>query len=153
MKSRTLVIVLVAAIVSTVAVSVAEPGGTKPAKPPAAVLLAASDLKWTDVAEFPGVKMAVVEGDPKAGKSHFFLKLPAGFNAPLHFHHADHWAGVVSGTLVLAPEGESEKSLGAGSGFGFVGQKKHTTKCAAGADCVLFVDSRGPWDVVPADKK
>lgn len=118
-----------------------------------AVLMPAPDLKWTDVKEFPGVKMAVLQGDPGKGASHFFMMLPAGFAAPLHFHDADHWVAVVSGTLVLMPEGGKETQLPAGSGFSFTGKKHHTTMCAAGADCVLFIDSRGKWDVVPVDKK
>jgi len=39
--------------------------------------------------------------------------------------------------------------LHAGSVFSFTGKKKHMTVCQAGADCVLFVDARGMWDVVP----
>jgi hypothetical protein len=71
----------------------------------------------------------------------------------MHFHNADHWVAVIAGTLVLTPEGGTEKVLPAGSGFGFTGKKKHTTKCAEGADCVLFIDARGMWDVIPVDKK
>jgi hypothetical protein len=44
-----------------------------------------------------------------------------------------------------------EISLPAGSYFSFVGKKKHTTRCDAGADCVLFMDARGKWDVVPVE--
>ena len=117
-----------------------------------AVLMSTTDLKWNDVADTPGVKMAVVHGDPAMGPAHFFMKLPAGFTAGMHFHNADHWVAVVSGTLILHPEGGAEKRLPAGSGFGFTGKKKHTTKCAEGADCVLFVDARGKWDVIPVDK-
>jgi uncharacterized cupin superfamily protein len=118
-----------------------------------AVLIPSADLKWVDVKEFPGVKMAVLQGDPGKGASHFFMKLPGGFSAPLHFHDADHWVAVVSGTLVLTPEGGTETQLPPGSGFSFTGKKNHTTMCAAGADCVLFIDSRGKWDVVPVSKK
>lgn len=119
----------------------------------AAVFMPAAELKWTDVAEFPGLKMAVVQGNPAKGAAHFFLKLPAGFSAPVHFHNADHWVAVVTGTLMLTPEGGKETSLPAGSGFGFTGKKRHATKCAEGGDCVLFLDTRGKWDVVPVEKK
>ena len=43
--------------------------------------------------------------------------------------------------------------LPAGSGFVFTGKKKHTTACAAGADCVMFIDARAKWDVIPVAKK
>lgn len=117
-----------------------------------AVLMAASDLKWVDPPNSPpGVKMAVLWGDPAKGGHGAMQKLPGGFSAPLHYHSAGHHVVVVAGTLLLAPEGEAEKSLPPGSYFSFTGKKKHTTKCAPGADCVLFVDSGGAWDVVMAD--
>jgi hypothetical protein len=118
-----------------------------------AVLVPGADLKWSNDPDHPGVQVAPLQGDPGKGASHFFIKLPAGFAVPMHFHNADHWVAVVSGTLMLTPEGGMEKTLPAGSGFSFTGKKMHTTKCAEGTDCVLFVDARGKWDVIPADKK
>lgn len=149
---------LLAVIVCVLALPVVAAEKTAPKAVPkhaaaAATLVADTELKWNDVPEFPGVKMAPLHGAPAKGPSHFFLKLPSGFAAPMHFHNADHWVAVVSGTLVLAPEGGVEKSLPPGSGFSFTGKKKHTTKCAEGADCVLFIDARGKWDVIPTDKK
>jgi hypothetical protein len=44
-----------------------------------------------------------------------------------------------------------EVSLPPGSYFSFVEKKKHTTRCDAGADCVIFMDARGKWDVVPVE--
>ena len=108
---------------------------------PTATLVSDTELKWTDVPDVPGAKIASLHGDPGKGPSDFFLKLPAGFSAGMHFHNADHWVAVVSGTLVLTPEGGVEKRLSAGSGFGFTGKKKHMTSCDAGTDCVLFVDA------------
>ena len=109
---------------------------------------AAADLKWNDVPNFPGVKMAVVSGDPDKGAAHFFIKFAPGFAAPLHHHNADHSVAVVAGTVVLNIDGKDTK-LPAGSFFSFHGKKTHSTKCDAGADCVLFVDTRGKWDVIP----
>ena len=125
------------------------------AKAPAAgkaVLWAAGDLKWVDVPNFP-VKMAVLWGDPAKGAHGALHKFPAGFEAPLHHHTANHHVIVVSGTVTMTPEGEAAKTLGPGSYFSFTGMKKHTTKCEAGSECVLFVDCAGPWDIVLADAK
>ncbi len=118
------------------------------------VLLPASDLKWGDVSDRPGAKLAAAEGDPSKGASHFFIKLPAGFSAPLHHHSPDHYVAVMSGTVVFNVDGQ-DHTLPAGSYFSFTGKKAHTTHCADGADCVLFVDCRGKWDIVeePAPKK
>jgi quercetin dioxygenase-like cupin family protein len=112
-----------------------------------AVLAPVSDLKWTDVPDRAGVKIAAVQGDPNKGASHFFIRLPAGFSVPHHHHSPDHYATVVAGTMVFNVDGQ-DHSLPAGSYFAFTGKKKHTTHCAEGAECVIFVDSRGKWDVV-----
>ena len=112
------------------------------------ILVPAGEAKWSDVATSPGVKMAVVEGDATKGPFHFLVKFPGGFSAPLHHHTSNHYVTVVAGTLVLTVDGE-EKKLPAGSFFAFTGKKKHETKCEAGADCVLAIDCRGKWDVVP----
>jgi hypothetical protein len=116
----------------------------------AAVLVPASDVKWTDVAGAPGIQMAKLHGDPATGPSHFLLKFAGGFAAPVHHHTADHSVTVVAGTLVLDVDGKAQK-LPAGSFFRFSQMKKHATRCDAGADCVLSMDVRGAWDVVPAE--
>src|SRR5262245_52157347 len=74
-----------------------------------AVTTPAADLKWNDIPGFPGLKMAVVQGDPAKGASHFFLKFPAAFAAPVHHHSADHYVTVLSGTLVLTVDGKEAK--------------------------------------------
>ncbi len=114
----------------------------------ASVVTTAADLKWNDVPDFPGLKMAVASGDPAKGAGHFFIKFAPGFAAPLHHHNADHFVTVLGGTLVLNIDGKDAK-LPAGSYFSFSGKKPHTTRCDAGAECILFIDARGKWDVIP----
>ena len=116
------------------------------------MLVPASDVKWSDVPNFPGVKMAVLDGDPAKGAHHSMLKFAGGFAAPLHHHSSDHSGTVVAGTLVLTVDGEENK-LPPGSYFSFKGKGKHMTKCEAGADCILSMDVRGKWDVVPDETK
>jgi len=114
----------------------------------ASVLIPTADVKWSDVPDFKGLQMATLDGDPGKGPSHFLVKFVGGFSAPVHHHTADHFATVVSGTLVLTVDGKEQK-LPAGSFFSFSGKKAHSTRCEAGADCVLAMDARGAWDVVP----
>ena len=52
---------------------------------------------------------------------------------------------------MLTVDGKEAK-LPAGSYFSFTGKKPHLTKCDATADCVIEIDSRGKWDVVPEKK-
>jgi quercetin dioxygenase-like cupin family protein len=115
-----------------------------------AILVPAADVKWADVPGMDGVKMAVLGGAPDKGASHFLIKISAGRTVPLHFHNPDHYAYVVSGTMTFGVDGK-EASLPPGSYFSYVGKKKHTTRCDAGADCVIFMDARGKWDVVPVE--
>jgi quercetin dioxygenase-like cupin family protein len=117
-----------------------------------AVLVSASDIKWSDVPDFPGLKMAVLEGDPAKGAHHSMIKFAGGFTAPLHHHSSDHFGTVVTGTLVLTVDGQ-DKKLPAGSYCSFKGKEKHMTRCEAGADCILSMDVRGKWDVVPDGPK
>ena len=124
---------------------------TAAAKKAAATLTPAPDLKWNDVPGMDGVKMAVVDGDPSKGAGHFFVKFTGGFAAPEHHHNADHFVTVISGTMVLTVDGKATE-LPAGSYFTFSGKKTHATACKAGADCLLFIDTRGKWDVVPEKK-
>jgi quercetin dioxygenase-like cupin family protein len=113
-----------------------------------AMLMPAGDIKWTDMPQSPGVKMAILQGDPEKGAHHSLIKLPAGFTAPFHHHTSDHYATVLSGTMVFTVDGK-EQRLPSGSYFSFTGKKTHITKCEAGADCVISNDVRGKWDVVP----
>ena len=110
---------------------------------------AASDLKWTP-AGVPGVSTAAVQGDMAKGPSHFYLKYDAGFVAPVHHHSPDHYVTVVSGTLVLSVDGKDHR-LPAGSYFELTGKAKHGARVEGDAACVMFIDARGPWDVVVAD--
>ena len=93
------------------------------------------------------VGVSPVDGDGQ-GPSHFYLKYGAGFETPKHHHTADHYVTTVSGTLVLTANGK-ETRLAPGSYFAFTDQAVHVARCDGSEDCVMFVDARGPWDVVP----
>jgi len=132
-----LAIVAVWAVMSTVAFAKGAPK---------AVVSPKSDIRWTD-AGIPGVSTAAVDGNMSKGPSHFYLKYASGFVAPPHHHSPDHYVTTVSGNLVLIVDGK-EHSLPPGSFFALTGKKKHAARCDGSEDCVMFVDARGPWDVV-----
>ena len=120
---------------------------TTPGQP---VFLPAADLKWIDLdpAGAPGVKIADLWGDHTKGAFGGFLKLPAGFAAPLHTHTHDMKVVFLSGTYVQAPEGKPEVRLGPGSYMMQPGGNyRHTTSCDKSADCVFFVESNGAFDL------
>ena len=113
-----------------------------------AVLVPAGDLKWKDTGpDTPGVQIAAVAGDPTKGAGKFFVKLPSGFSVGMHHHTADHFAVVVSGTVVQNVDGQ-DVTFPPGSYFSYVGKKQHTTKCTDPGGCIIYVDAHGKWDVV-----
>lgn len=150
MRSKTLVLTALAAVAAGLLAAAPDPADKPAVSGATAALVAVDELKWVDVPNTP-VKMATVKGDAAKGAHVTFMKLPAGFSAPLHSHTANHHVAVVSGTMVLTPEGGTAKKLGPGSWFEFTGKKKHVTACEAGADCVIFMVADAPWDLVPAD--
>jgi quercetin dioxygenase-like cupin family protein len=111
-----------------------------------ASVMPASAVKWAD-AGVPGVSVAAADGDMKKGASHFFLRYAAGFKAPLHHHSPDHHVVTLTGNLVLIVDGK-EHSLPPGSTFSLKNKAPHGARCEGSQDCVMFIDARGPWDVV-----
>ena len=125
----------------------ASPAGSKAGG--TAVMWPADQLKWIEMPNSPpGVKTAVLWGDPSKGPHGALHKFSGGFEAPLHHHTADYRSIVISGTMIVTPEGGAATRLPAGSYSSFTGKNRHTTKCDAGAECLILVDSRGAWDVV-----
>src|SRR5262245_217656 len=109
-----------------------------------------AELKWIDLdpSGAPGVKIADVWGDHTKGAFGAFIKLPAGFAAPLHTHTNDFKIVIVSGTFIQGPEGKPEFRLGPSS---FLmqpgGAYRHTTGCDAASDCVFYAESAGGFDL------
>jgi quercetin dioxygenase-like cupin family protein len=115
-----------------------------------AVLRAASELKWVDAPNATGVQQAVAWGNAQKGAHGSFAKFAGGTEVPLHTHTASGRSVVISGTMVEGVEGQKPKELGAGSYFYLPGGVKHTTTCKAGADCIIYSDWSGPFDLTPA---
>jgi anti-sigma factor ChrR (cupin superfamily) len=156
MNVRT-ILAFTAALVSTSAVLAQKPNVAKTTKAVGAgvrqpVVMAANDLKWTDLDPkgAPGVKVADLWGDHTKGAFGAYLKLPAGFAVPLHSHTHDMKVVFVSGTYIQAPEGKPEFRLGPGSYLMQPGGNyRHTTSCDKTSDCVFFVESNGAFDLKP----
>jgi len=112
--------------------------------------MAAANLTWMDLdpTGAPGVKIATLWGDPTTGRFGAFLKLPAGFAAPLHTHTHPMKVVMVSGTYIQGPDGAAEFRLGPGSYLMQPGGNyRHTTSCDSASDCVIFVESVGAFDL------
>jgi len=86
------------------------------------LMVAPADVTWVDGPPTlpPGVKMAVIHGDPnKAGLYAVQLKFPADFKVMPHAHPIDEHYTVLSGTVYFGIgekfEPEKAKALSAGS--------------------------------------
>jgi anti-sigma factor ChrR (cupin superfamily) len=124
------------------------------AGPEQPVFMPAADVKWTDLDPngAPGVKIADLWGDHTKEAFGAYLKLPAGFAAPLHTHTNAMKVVFLSGTYIQAPEGKAEVRLGPGSYMMQPGGNyRHTTSCDKSSDCVLFVESDGAFDLKMVD--
>jgi quercetin dioxygenase-like cupin family protein len=67
-----------------------------------------SDLVWNDLGLIPGVKIAVLSGNPgEPGHYVVRLKFPANTRMPAHWHPLAEYATLLSGTLLLGM-GEKE---------------------------------------------
>ena len=136
-------IVAVSMLATGLAPSISAQSGGK------AVFKPQAELTWTESGT-RGVSFAVVDGDMKSGASHFYLKYGAGFVAPVHHHSPDHFVTTLTGNLVVIADGK-EHALPPGSYFALTGKAQHGARCQGTADCVMFVDARGAWDVVMAE--
>jgi quercetin dioxygenase-like cupin family protein len=119
-----------------------------------AVVWPAAGLTWTDAVNAPpGVKQAVLWGDPATGAFGTMMKFPAGFTAALHWHTANLRMVVVSGTVIHGPEGKPEVRLTAGSFLAEPSGYKHTTACDKASECVFFMEGDGKFDLLGLVKK
>jgi len=108
------------------------------------------ELKWTPMADIPGAQMAAVFGDPAKEAHRVFFKFPAGLKAPVHTHTNGDRGVIISGTLVLTPEGGAAKKLPPGSYWSMAGGTKHTTSVDGDKECIFYIEREGRWDVVMA---
>jgi anti-sigma factor ChrR (cupin superfamily) len=136
-----------------------QPAGAKADKaakagPGRPIFTPTADLKWTDLDPkgAPGVRIADLWGDHAKGAFGAFLKLPAGFAAPLHTHTHAMKVVFISGTYIQAPEGKPEVRLGPGSYMMQPGGNyRHTTSCDKSSECLFFVESNGAFDLKLAE--
>ena len=148
MKGRNILRTLLCTIISTPVLAQDIPVTVATQTTP--VVVPAASVKWTDLdpTGAPGVKVAVLWGDLQKGPFGAFLKLPAGFAAPLHTHTHDMKLAIVSGTYIQAQEGKPEFRLGPGSYLLQPGGNyRHTTSCDRSSECLFFFESAGGFDL------
>lgn len=115
------------------------------------VMVAPSDLKWTDIPSLPpGAKIAVIEGPlTEAVPFTFRLKFPANYSIPAHWHPAIEHVTVISGTFSMGTgekfDAAAAKPLSAGSVA--IMQPKTPHFGLTKDETIVQVHGVGPWAV------
>jgi len=117
------------------------------------VAMTPDQMKWLPNPDAPGVMTVVTWGDPAKGPHGAFHKFVAGFTAPLHTHSANTRIVVLSGTMTLTGEDGKEMKFPAGSFYTQPNTFPHVTKCLLGADCLVYLEADGKWDLKPVEAK
>ena len=147
MKRMLMATVLCASAVA-VLVGAGAPAGKAKAKK-AAVVWSAADMKWAEVPNVAGVKVAKLWGDMGKGAYGCITKFDSGLKHDLHTHSADLRTVVISGAFWYAAEGGPVKQLGPGSYLMIPGGVKHTSGCTDAGECMFFMLQAAKFDMMP----
>ena len=107
-------------------------------------------LKWGPCPPiFPkGCEVTVLHGDPANGRSDVFLRTPANYRLPPHWHTSPEHMILISGELHVTYEGQKPSVLRAGSYAYGPAKAKHEARCGNAGPCVLFIAFESPIDAV-----
>lgn len=112
----------------------------------------AGEIKWEPAAGLtPGIMAAVQYGDPSVGPYEALIKFPTGALVAPHYHKADEFATVASGTILLGTGETVNESkavkVDAGGYIHIPAGVAHWAKCVTDAVIVRF--SPGPRELTP----
>ena len=157
MRKRWMLVAFGTAVCAAMAIAVAiAPAGASDAKSVVPVVVPADKLDWKDNPALPGMKIAVLWGDPKTGPYAAVKRVPAGTVLGLHTHSQDQRTVMISGVMELTIGAGERQDMTAGSYAFIPGNVGHVAACKAGADCVYFEEQPGPSDlkkVAPASNR
>lgn len=123
---------------------------TGPAAAAGAGKMVASDqMQWQEMGPGSPLKIAILWGDRGKGEYAMLLKLPAGFDAPIHAHTGDYHGINLTGTWRHSFDGAEQKTLPPGSYVFQPGMGMHGDTCLGPEDCILFVHQHAKGDFIP----
>ncbi len=106
------------------------------------ILLAAEDLKWEPSVRLPGVMAARLRGDHSKAAYEEFIKYPAGYKGPLHYHTYDQTIVVIKGELT-----HNGKRYGPGSYLFIPAGDKHESDGASDSETIVYQKQPGRFDI------
>lgn len=116
-----------------------------------------SNLVWLDPSGMPappdGPKIAYLWGSPQDDRLNgILIKLPTGFAGTIQTHGPTFRAVVIAGELKhRTPDKSKVQTMDPGSYFSSEGKTAHQVSCGAGEACIIYVRTRGKFDIDPAD--
>jgi quercetin dioxygenase-like cupin family protein len=120
--------------------------------PPPTVAFNAKELAWgTPPGAPPGLKVAVVSGDPAKGAFSAMVEFPKGTSFPRHYHDATTYAYLVKGSLKITMADGRVLDLKPGAAGVVAAKAVHTTESKGGA--VVYQYSDGPDTTVMVDEQ
>jgi len=93
-----------------------------------------------------GCEVSVLYGDPAKGRSDVFLRTPADYTLPSHWHTSAEHMVLVAGEMHVTYEGQEMVVLKPGSYAYGPAKAKHSARCAKAGPCVLFIAFESPID-------
>lgn len=109
------------------------------------------ELEWMPCPEFmpEGCRLAVLQGDPTEENADVFFRLAPDSKVPEHWHTSAERMVLISGELHVDYEGQDPVVMNSGTyAYGPKGLP-HTTYCAEGEECILFIAFEEAVDAHP----
>ena len=112
-------------------------------------MIPADQMEWKEYAPGSPLKFVMLWGDRTKGEYAMLLKMPAGFEAPVHAHTGDYYGMNLTGSWRHAFDGGDEKALPPGSYVFQPGMGMHGDACVGPEDCILFIHQHAKGDFIP----
>jgi hypothetical protein len=145
---RTLAVIVLVLLLAPVLASDDKPADKQAVKAP--MMVAFSDLKWTELPERPGMRFSVLSGDPKTGEYTQLRRVPAATDNPLHSHSSELKNIIIAGVWYTGPTSDTAKDFGPGSVVLMPADWVHVSGCRAGSECVFYQEGKGRFDFKPS---
>lgn len=119
------------------------------------VMWTAERGEWMSLPDiFPrGGTMKVIQGDPSRGPSDLYMRFPAGYVTPWHFHSPTERLYVDKGKIQFEMMNGESRTLGEGGFVMVPGRMAHRASCTGDDECTFYLSSGGPFDVHLVDEK
>jgi quercetin dioxygenase-like cupin family protein len=102
----------------------------------------ASALEWKDIPDANGAKMAPVWQNPKTGASAFFVRFPAGWSHPNHFHPTDFHRVIVEGEMEVTMKDGTKIAGNKGDYLRYGANVIHRSSTKGGATIFIVADGK-----------